>query len=57
MLVAALRKRRALIPPPQFLFQLEKHLMSFTQFAFGMIRPGIPFRPNWHLEAMTHKLA
>ena len=31
--------------------------MSFTQFAFGVIRPGIPFRPNWHLEAMTHKLS
>jgi hypothetical protein len=31
--------------------------MSFTQFAFGVIRPGIPFRPNWHLEAITHKLS
>src|SRR3982074_2494343 len=46
-------------PPPQLLFQalLEEHLMSFTQFAFGVIRPGIPFRPNWHLEAITHKLS
>src|SRR5436190_11445147 len=46
-------------PPPQLLFRalLEEHLMSFTQFAFGVIRPGIPFRPNWHLEAMTHKLS
>src|SRR6266550_8606545 len=46
-------------PPPQLLFRamLEEHLMSFTQFAFEVIRPGIPFRPNWHLEAMTHKLS
>jgi predicted phage terminase large subunit-like protein len=46
-------------PPPQLLFRalLEEHLMSFTQFAFGVIRPGIPFRPNWHLEAITHKLS
>ena len=22
-----------------------------------MVRPGIPFKPNWHLEAVTHKLA
>jgi hypothetical protein len=45
--------------PPQVLFRavLEEHLMSFTQFAFEVVRPGIPFRPNWHLEAMTHKLA
>ena len=36
---------------------LAEHLMSFTRYAFEVIRPGIPFRPNWHLEAMTHKLA
>jgi len=44
---------------PQVLFRamLAEHLMSFTRYAFEVIRPGIPFRPNWHLEAMTHKLA
>ena len=49
----------AMAYPPQLLFRamLEEHLMSFTQFAFEVIRPGIPFRPNWHLEAMTHKLS
>src|SRR3982750_3858231 len=47
------------LPPPQDLFRavLAEHLMSFTQFAFEVIRPGIPFRPNWHLEAITHKLS
>jgi predicted phage terminase large subunit-like protein len=46
-------------PPPQVLFRamLEEHLMSFTQYAFEVVRPGIPFRPNWHLEAMTHSLS
>jgi len=43
--------------PPQVLFRamLREHLMSFTQYSFEVIRPDIPFRPNWHLEAMTHK--
>jgi predicted phage terminase large subunit-like protein len=31
--------------------------MAFTQFTFGVARPGIIFRPNWHLEAVTHKLS
>ena len=45
--------------PPQLLFRamLEEHLMSFTQYAFEVTRPNTPFRPNWHLEAMTHKLS
>jgi predicted phage terminase large subunit-like protein len=45
--------------PPQLLFRamLQEHLMSFTQFAFEVIRPNVLFRPNWHLEAMTHKLS
>src|SRR4029079_18000842 len=43
----------------QLLFRamLEEHLMAFTQYAFEVIRPDIPLRPNWHLEAMTHKLS
>jgi predicted phage terminase large subunit-like protein len=43
---------------PQMIFRavLADHLMSFTQYAFGVVRPGIRFRPNWHLEAITHKL-
>jgi predicted phage terminase large subunit-like protein len=31
--------------------------MAFTEFAFGVVRPGIPFKPNWHLEAVTAKLS
>ena len=45
--------------PPQVVLQilLANNLTSFTEFAFGVVRPGIPFKPNWHLEAVTHKLA
>ena len=32
-------------------------LMAFTEFAFGVMRPGIPFKPNWHHEAVTYKLS
>jgi predicted phage terminase large subunit-like protein len=36
---------------------LANDLMAFTEFAFSVVRPGIPFKPNWHLEALTHKLS
>jgi len=36
---------------------LSEHLMSFTEFAFGVVRPGVPFRSNWHLEAVTDALS
>ena len=35
---------------------LANDLMAFTEFAFGVVRPGLLFKPNWHLEAVTHKL-
>jgi len=45
--------------PPQLVLQalLAESLTSFTEFAFGVTRPGILFKPNWHLEAVSHKLA
>jgi len=44
---------------PQVVLQalLATNLTSFTEFAFGVVRPGILFKPNWHLEAVTHKLS
>jgi predicted phage terminase large subunit-like protein len=36
---------------------LAQDLMAFTRYAFGVVRPGIPFKPNWHLEAVTYKLS
>lgn len=46
-------------PPPHLVFQalLAQNLMAFTAFAFGVVRPGIPFNPNWHLEAVIEKLS
>jgi hypothetical protein len=45
--------------PPQVVLQavLATNLTSFTEFAFGVVRPDIAFKPNWHFEAVTHKLS
>jgi predicted phage terminase large subunit-like protein len=45
--------------PPHAAFRalLALNLMAFTEFAFGVVRPGSTFKPNWHLEAITHKLS
>jgi len=44
---------------PQVVLQaaLAEDLMSFTEFAFSVVRPNVPFKYNWHLEAVTRKLA
>lgn len=43
---------------PQLALQalLAKDLTAFTEFAFGVVRPGVALRRNWHLEAVTYKL-
>jgi predicted phage terminase large subunit-like protein len=45
--------------PPHLVLQavLATNLTSFTEFAFGVVRPDISFKPNWHFEAVTHKLS
>jgi predicted phage terminase large subunit-like protein len=45
--------------PPQVVLQilLANNLTSFTEFAFGVVRPGVIFKPNWHFEAVTEKLS
>src|SRR5690242_12490845 len=45
--------------PPHVVFQvlLADNLTSFTEFAFGVVRPGVLFKPNWHFEAVTEKLS
>ena len=44
---------------PQLALQalLAKDLTAFTEFAFGVVRPGVPLKRNWHLDAVTYKLA
>src|SRR5467141_4886980 len=55
----ALQAGRLADHPPQVVLQalLANNLTSFTEFAFGVVRPGILFKPNWHLEAVTYKLS
>ncbi|WP_309775677.1 hypothetical protein [Nitrobacter vulgaris] len=45
--------------PPQLVLRaaLACDFCAFIEFSFGVLRPGTPFRPNWHIEAMAHKLA
>ena len=36
---------------------IEMDLMAFTEFAFSAVRPGVLLKRNWHLDAVTYKLA
>ena len=36
---------------------LATDFYSFVEYTFGVLRPGIEFRRNWHIEAMAYKLA
>src|SRR5580700_1937476 len=46
-------------PSPDVVLQalLAHDLMAFTEFAFGVVRPRILFKPNWHIEAVAYKLS
>jgi len=36
---------------------LALDFMAFSEYAFGVVRPNTLFKPNWHLEALAHKLS
>src|SRR5467141_1355583 len=42
---------------PEQIFRaiLATDFRSFVEYVFGLLRPGIPFKPNWHIDAMAHK--
>jgi predicted phage terminase large subunit-like protein len=44
--------------PPALVLRaaLAQDFMSFTEYAFGVVRPNTLFKPNWHHEALAHKL-
>ena len=44
---------------PQLALQalFAKNLTAFTEFGFGVVRPGVPLKRNWHLDAVTFKLS
>jgi predicted phage terminase large subunit-like protein len=50
---------RLVLYPDRVVFQalLAQDFNAFSEFAFGVVRPGIPFKPNWHLETMAEKLS
>ena len=42
---------------PEQIFRaiLATDFRAFVDHVFGLLRPGIPFKPNWHIDAMAHK--
>src|SRR5262245_38998749 len=46
-------------PSPRAVLQavIAENLTSFTEYAFSVVRPGVLFKPNWHLETVTDKLS
>jgi predicted phage terminase large subunit-like protein len=52
-------KLRPLDYSPQVALQavLAENLMAFTEYAFSVVRPTVPFKRNWHLEAITENLS
>jgi predicted phage terminase large subunit-like protein len=46
-------------PSPKAVLQalIARDLMAFTEFAFSVVRPGVPFKRHWHLTAVAYKLS
>lgn len=42
-------------PEQVFRAILATDFRAFVDYVFGLLRPGIPFKPNWHIDAMAHK--
>jgi hypothetical protein len=44
---------------PQRVLQaiLRTDFRAFVEYVFGLLRPGEPFKPNWHIDAMAHKVS
>lgn len=42
---------------PEQIFRaiLATDFRAFVDYVFGLVRPGIPFKSNWHIDAMAHK--
>ena len=36
---------------------LAVDLMTFIEYTFGVVRPDVIFKPNWHIEALAHALS
>src|SRR5258707_3931775 len=44
---------------PEQIFRaiLATDFRAFIDYVFGLLRPGTPFKPNWHIDAMAHKVS
>jgi predicted phage terminase large subunit-like protein len=36
---------------------LATDFRAFVEYVFGLLRPGTPFKPNWHIDAVAHKVS
>jgi predicted phage terminase large subunit-like protein len=36
---------------------LATDFRAFIEYTFGVLRPGVEFSPNWHIDAMAYKLS
>jgi hypothetical protein len=39
------------------LLSVATDFRAFVEYVFGLLRPGTPFKPNWHIDAMAHKVS
>src|SRR6267154_3941132 len=44
---------------PQQIYRaiLATDFRAFVDYVFGVLRPTTPFKPNWHIDAMAHKVS
>jgi predicted phage terminase large subunit-like protein len=35
---------------------LATDFRAFVEYSFALLRPGVEFKPNWHIDAMAHKI-
>jgi len=44
---------------PERIFRaiLATDFRAFVDYVFCLLRPGIPLKPNWHIDAITHQIS
>src|SRR6266481_8636542 len=53
----ALLKEDDISPRAALRSMLATDFLSFIKYSFGVLRPGILFKSNWHIDAMAYKLS
>lgn len=57
MTISAKADRELASPARLLQAALANDLLCFVEFGFNVVRPGVKFRMNWHIDALTNKLA